>query len=276
MTTTNSLIRSAKSADVPILAKIFADAFAADRHTQLKALGEDSKASAQAMASALYFWIADGESYSVLQVTDSTSGEVVGWACWRFHGFAKPPTSASLSSRQNGREANEQQDKSGRDEVIVDLEAGNSYDIPTTLEDKSTRLTSGEVAKHIESSANQTVVERIEAITNKDMARWKRILMPLASTKCMILVAIAVAPAYQSRGIGSALIDWGIAEADTAGVFIWVHASEAGHKLFEKHGFEVIGILDLNLDDFANDMVHNGGRSQWGHYKFRYMKRLPK
>jgi hypothetical protein len=47
--------------------------------------------------------------------------------------------------------------------------------------------------------------------------------------------------------------------------------------VFAKFGFEVVGELDLNLDDFAAGPPPEGlGKDgKWGHYVFRYMKRLP-
>ena len=50
----------------------------------------------------------------------------------------------------------------------------------------------------------------------------------------MGLVAIAVDPIYQVRGVGSALIRYGTGIADQEGVYCWVHASEAGWSVFEK------------------------------------------
>jgi hypothetical protein len=98
--------------------------------------------------------------------------------------------------------------------------------------------------------SDQTPIQRLESITNQDMVRWQKILMP-DGTKCMIIVAIAVSPTYQSHGVGSALIRWGTAKADVDGVFCWVHASEAGHKVFAKEGFTEVGRLEVDLDEFA-------------------------
>ena len=56
----------------------------------------------------------------------------------------------------------------------------------------------------------------------------------------------------------------------------WVHASEAGYKPFEKAGFEEVGRLDLDLDEYALVPREEGEENaKWGSYTFRYMLRPP-
>ncbi len=115
----------------------------------------------------------------------------------------------------------------------------------------------------------------LEMRTNRDRERWQAILMP-PGTRCRILVAIAVSPDHQSRGVGTALIRWGTERADRDGVFCWVHASEAGAAAFTRHGFVEVGRLEVDLDEYAPappSGVDPAGC--WGTYTFRYMKRLP-
>lgn len=118
-------------------------------------------------------------------------------------------------------------------------------------------------------------LEALEALTDRDRERWQEILMP-EGTRCRTLVAIAVSPEHQSRGVGSALIRWGTRRADLDGVFCWVHASEAGSVVFEKQGFAEVGRLEVDLDEYAPEPPGNDDASgRWGTYTFRYMKRLP-
>ena len=47
--------------------------------------------------------------------------------------------------------------------------------------------------------------------------------------------------------------------------------------MFAKHGFEIVGEFDIDLDEFAVGPPPDGlGQDgKWGHYVFRYLKRLP-
>lgn len=62
-------------------------------------------------------------------------------------------------------------------------------------------------------------------------------------------------------------------------MYLWVHSSEAGAGMFAARGFEVIGEFDVDLDEFAvgpppePELANADGK--WGHYVFKYMKRLP-
>jgi hypothetical protein len=115
-------------------------------------------------------------------------------------------------------------------------------------------------------------IERLEAMTDADLQRWIDILMP-KGTKCIYTVSLAVSR-YHSRGVGSALLRLGTARTDKDGVFCWVHASEAGYRLFEEEGFKVVGTLDVDLDNYAPAPCSGTADGRWGHYVFRYMKRL--
>jgi hypothetical protein len=53
-----------------------------------------------------------------------------------------------------------------------------------------------------------------------------------------------------------------------------VHSSEAGYRAYAKAGFEVVGTLDVDLDEWAPAPPVEGGL--WGHYVIRWMKRLPR
>ena len=121
--------------------------------------------------------------------------------------------------------------------------------------------------------------KRLENLTGEDVNRWMKELMP-PGTKCMFVVSLTVAPEWQGQGIGSAFLKWGAENADKAGVFCWVHSSEAAWTTYAKAGFKVVGALDVDLDEYAigppprKELEVSKGK--WGHYVFRYMKRLPR
>lgn len=117
-------------------------------------------------------------------------------------------------------------------------------------------------------------IKRLESMTSADLKHWMDKLMP-EGTKCMFVVSLCVAPKWQSQGVGSALLRWGTERADAAGVFIWVHSSAGAWPMYAKHGFETVGTLDVDLDEYAPAPAPDQ-EGKWGHYEFRYMKRLPR
>ncbi|KAJ3005163.1 hypothetical protein HKX48_000839 [Thoreauomyces humboldtii] len=54
---------------------------------------------------------------------------------------------------------------------------------------------------------------------------------------------LAVDPAVQGRGIGEMLTRWGMERAERDGLYVRLHATEAGSGLYRKLGFGVVGKL---------------------------------
>ena len=230
--------------DIPNLAHIAGEAFLSDRHTQMKALGADPYNHEQTMTEALSTWIQrPPDRCHLIKAVDDTTQEILGWVCWGFRGFqAQPPAPEASSSDPKGAKA----DKGSEPAPTA------SVDEPPPLEETD-------------------LIKRLEALTDADMQHWMSQLMP-PGTKCMFIISIVVAPAYQGRGVGSALIRYGTKRADDDGVYCWVHASEAGYHPFAKQGFKVVGQLRIDLDEYAPVPPPEGGK--WGEYIFRYMKRV--
>ncbi|KAK9320028.1 hypothetical protein V1517DRAFT_330617 [Lipomyces orientalis] len=243
-------IYPATQADVPILAKISDDAFRADRHTRVKALNQTDYLESM-MCGVLTSWVQQPNRYSVIKATDDYTNEIIGWVCWATRrGDGQPPHTAPQPDGDNGKT-----EQSPQDSI-----KGSSAESEVAVKERS-----------------EDPLQVLESITNADMARWQKIFMPTPTTKCMYIVAITVSPAHQSHGVGSALIQWGTKKADADGLFCWVHASEAGHTSFAKKGFEEVGKLTVDLDEYAPRPRNDGdGDPKWGLYTFRYMKRLPK
>jgi GNAT superfamily N-acetyltransferase len=231
--------------DIDAMARLSDHAFEQDRHTQMKELGKVPYSQYEVMCQCLPIWLSS-ERYVVLKALDNSTGDVVGWCGWGFRGFEKDDVPRVDPGKQKE----------------VDKQISGSENVKT--EEKQTDM------------ENQDIIARLEAMTDADMKRWMDNQMP-PGTKCMHLVSIYVDPVFQSRGVGSTLLRWGTETADKSGVFIWVHSSEAAWKTYKKHGFEVMEILDLNLDDWAPaPPLNEGDGALWGHYVFRYMKRFPK
>ena len=58
---------------------------------------------------------------------------------------------------------------------------------------------------------------------------------------------LATDPAHQGRGVGSALMDWGIRKADELGVDAVVESSVSGRKLYEQKGFEFVKMVECTF-----------------------------
>lgn len=61
------------------------------------------------------------------------------------------------------------------------------------------------------------------------------------------LDGLAVDPAYQRRGIGRKLMEWGMERAKEEGVPITLTSTPAGQRLYQKLGFR-----EAQLDDIGN------------------------
>ena len=72
-----------------------------------------------------------------------------------------------------------------------------------------------------------------------------------------------VDPAYQKRGIGQALIEWGKTTADKEGRKICLVSTPQARKFYEKGGWVERGALDIDFEEY-------GGK---GKYERRWMVR---
>ncbi|KAL2005066.1 hypothetical protein VTN00DRAFT_2916 [Thermoascus crustaceus] len=60
----------------------------------------------------------------------------------------------------------------------------------------------------------------------------------LGGTKNYYLDMLAVHPDYQGKGAGSLIVKWGCDRGDQDGVALYIDATPAGARLYEKFGFE--------------------------------------
>ncbi|KAH6680722.1 acetyltransferase [Halenospora varia] len=236
---------------VPTFAQISSLAFAKDTHTLLKtrSTGIDH---AEDMAPALEMWLArPRERCQVITalIENENGKEVVGWACWAFRGFDGPVV------EQEGNEDLEAEEEKVEQAVVLP---------PTDR---------GLEGEKTEKKEKPKGIQRLEDITNSSMMQWSSKLSPEGS-KNMILCAITVHPSYQGKGVGKALINWGLEIADKEGVYCWVHASEAGWRVFERLGFAEVGRLEVDLDVYSSGVRNPlDEEGKWGQYMFRYMQR---
>lgn len=224
-------------ADVPTLGDIFKASFATDAHTLVKLIDQDSKDMVDGMKEAIESWIEKPQRCNVTKAVEKDGITIMGWIAWGFHGY----------------------------EEVQTYEASESS-IDVKRQEEST-MKQNELQSQNEKLGG---IKEMESFTNKDMDRWMKKIMPKKS-KCMYIVSIAVDPKFQSRGVGSALIQEGTMQADKDNVLCWVHSSEAGHKIFLRNGFEIKETLEIDLDKYASSPPQD--KQRWGLYTFRYMVR---
>lgn len=69
--------------------------------------------------------------------------------------------------------------------------------------------------------------------------------------KVWYLKSLAVHPSFQRKGIGSALMDWGLRKAGSRGEMVYLEASDKGKELYLRNGFVSLGELVVGSEAFA-------------------------
>ena len=271
-------LQSVNLADAADIAKVSSDSFASDRHTLMKA-HQASKSPynhEDASRGPLADYLQRPETFQLIKAVENVSGKIMGSVTWAFRGYTRenvPMLSGRVVDgkvvRQVGPAEIGSEDASTREALPGEGARKNADGKGRTEE--APQSTPKDDLRHDEDDP----IQRLSSLTDADMKRWQDILMP-EGTKCMFVVGLSVAPEYHGRGVGTALLRWGTGNADADGVFCWVHSSESAHTFYAKEGFETVGTLDVDLDEFAPGPPDGKDRDgKWGHYVFRYMKRLP-
>lgn len=69
---------------------------------------------------------------------------------------------------------------------------------------------------------------------------------------CVVLSVLATLPGYRGHGIGSALIQIGLDEARALELTeFWLDASEDGHDLYVKFGFQDVELIPFDLEKYG-------------------------
>ncbi|CRG89379.1 hypothetical protein PISL3812_06415 [Talaromyces islandicus] len=79
-------------------------------------------------------------------------------------------------------------------------------------------------------------------------------------SKRVYLDVLAVDPSHQGQGIGKALLQWGLDEADRLGLITFLESTREGRPLYEKYGFEPTTVDTLELAPFGleGSLTHTG------------------
>ncbi|KAJ7033455.1 acyl-CoA N-acyltransferase [Mycena alexandri] len=79
----------------------------------------------------------------------------------------------------------------------------------------------------------------------------------MGDSKHWYLSLMVVDPKYQRQGIGQALLEWGLNQADAEGLEVYLESSDAGLRLYRKNGFEIVVWNELP------DKQSEGGSLKW-------------
>jgi ribosomal protein S18 acetylase RimI-like enzyme len=231
-------------ADIDALVQISADSFVEDSHTQVKSQGRKPFDMAASARSDLLRNLSI-ERCAYMKAVDQNTSEILGYCGWGF----RVGDNGLVPRSDPGKPPAE----------------GSSEAAPETEKEK-------------EDEGEEDSITRLMVLEDTSMRQWMTYFMPDKHTRCMYILGLSVAPSAQGKGVGSALAKWGMDAADRLGLFTWVQSSEEAWRFYAKHGFEVAGMLDLDLDEWAlrpPERVEGGEEAKWGHYVLRYMKRLP-
>jgi hypothetical protein len=255
MTARDFTLQAIQDEDIPVLAKLSAEAFEVDKQTEMKGHGKVPYDMEQVGLGAYPGYLANWKLVGIKAVENNTK-QIMGFSFWAFRGF-EPEEIPRLGG------------------------AAPKAPVPAVNSDGSQPSTGDSATKPDEKEKKEQekkeipaddLIAQLEALTDADMNSFAEEIMP-QGTKCLIVASLSVSPKFQKRGIGSALLKWGTDVVDANGVFAWVHSSEGAWKAYEKSGFKIVRTLDVDLDQYAPlpapaDRYDDG---KWGHYVFRYM-----
>lgn len=128
-----------------------------------------------------------------------------------------------------------------------------------------------------EDEQKKTKIQIMEDMESKHFTDFMTDIMP-EGTKCWIIGGLNVAPKFQRLGVAKALLNWGTSRAEQDGVFAWVHSSDSAWKAYAGCGFEIVRVLRIDLDAYAEGTAINAGPREggkWGIYTVRYMAYKP-
>lgn len=241
----NVSIEPLNYADIEACAQIAADSFAVDPHTIVKQLGRDGYDMAEIFRN---IFLTNLERKTVIHVkaVDQDTGKIVGHGGWAFR---------------------------GADPATIPWKAPS--DAKPAMEEKATKPQ--EEPKPASKEENGGRIDELHALEDADMQHWMKEMIP-STAPCIFIAGLQVAPEYQSKGVGSALIKHGNSIADQVGLPVYVHSSDQAWKAYAKFGFTTMKELDIDLDKYAprpprDDEPVMGEKGKWGHYAIRYMVR---
>lgn len=251
--------------DVPALAAISAAAFETDSQTEMKSHGRAPFLMGEYALKSLPNQLKNPR-LRIVKAVNGETGEIMGFCTWGFRGIEAPVFPAE--GEVGGDEKEGGKVENGGDAEPGSGEGGDG--------DGKGKREKEEGKGELEASKPDDPIARLERLTDTDLQEWSDAVMPRdrPDVKCIFVVGLYVSPAFQRRGVGSALLKWGTDLIDGRdGAFAWVHSSAGAWPAYERAGFRTVRTLDLDLDEYAPVPApverYPGGK--WGRYMFRYM-----
>lgn len=201
---------------------------AAGAHWPLARAMEHGKASRQEMFEQ-WFHGSWGKNPSLrwMKVIDSESGEMAAGALWRFVLESAGPKD-NAETKENAVKENAKQ------------QAGDVNEIPPVFL---------EMGKRWKDFQDEFIGD--QRFASKSLTSQLLLLdLTVAAADLQVLVAH---PKYQRKGAGSMLVKYGCDIADEKGIPCALTASDAGHSLYLRHGFEVKRTSEMDLRPYGVD-----------------------
>jgi len=262
----NVVIDRTTPADVKAINDVSGQAFISDVHSQLKAQKQDKDVATWMVEGCdpnLKDYIENRTLCDVFVARDrDAENKVVGSIVWVKRGYYVLDAEGNRTAQEVPPPPTYEDAKSAYENAKKEWKAEDATQT-TRPEDGQPRTVAG-----------------LEASTNASMQEWIKRFMP-PGTRCRFIMGISVHPSYAGKGVGSALMRAGTELADKERAWCWVHSSMKGAPSFEKNGFEEVGRIELDLDEFAQGdpdrakLVRKDGDGKWGRYAWRYMTRGP-
>lgn len=252
-----------QNADISFCASLAARAFHTDRHTRVKQLGKTPYDLEAIFRDMLTGSLESSHQTYVKAVADNDEGdEIVGWCGWGFREGDNRQNNGNIAAGDRDA-APLEADKGGNEGPSGDT----TKVLDATEQDESV------------SPSDSDPLSRLHALESSSMRTWSARLMP-PDISCMYFLALIVVPHAQRRGVGTALVEHVLRVADEKCIFTWVHASEQAWGLLQRHGFEEVGRLEVDLDRYAprgpsgEEERECGVEERWRVYVLRYGKRV--
>ncbi|PVH85754.1 hypothetical protein DL98DRAFT_511303 [Cadophora sp. DSE1049] len=196
----------------------------------------------------------DGPELRLMKAVDRESGEIAALGFWWLRGWGLEEKSGEgIVSPFQGRIGNG---------FGHEKERAQPFLFPPLLESNNSQL----------SASSEGPGSPLQRHISKSFKAFEKSW--ITKTKCLNLSLLMTDPMYQRRGMGTALLEWGHEMADREGVPCFLIASPVGHPLYVHVGWKEIGVMEVDLKDWAD--YAKGGDMGWGTYRYYYMLRLPK
>lgn len=226
---------------VPLLTSIHVAAFRSDNAVRLMfpSISEHDRAVVHMIASQL-----PDPKFMIAMATSRHTGDGLGWIGCSLFGFDNIEDKEIVRNKGAVKAPSDRKGKRDEDEGYEYAQRSSAMNTPSKF------------ASFVHDNAGR--------MQSKHMSKKKYIYINTLATD----------PAYQGRGVGTAMVRWIVAKADAENVLCWVQSSPTAVGVYLAQGFEEVEHLDVDLTDFAPG--GREGKRGWGVYGFRYMLRHPR